>query len=288
MSRKRTIVHLVSYATPQFRHRQMILGLSGRLNRVVDTVTDWTPRKLQAAGFEGMIPEISLKERGSGFWSWKPFIIQKRLNEVPEGDVVLYCDVGRIYPFKLLDQSIEPFVEWMHSCGQEIMPGVEIPWDGPISQWTKRDALLALDMDRAEILATSPIQASFSIWCAGKKSRDFVIKWMELCSQRKLISDDPSVCNLGEYPGFQENRHDQALLSLLCMKEGLRGLSLGQKRPSLDSRNPSEVLRMAFGGDRVRNSGRLLQSLIRPLEVLEQRFRPPVVSLPASNSTHRS
>lgn len=283
-----TKIHLVSYATPQFRHRQMILGLSGRLNHVVDTVTDWRPRKLQAAGFEGMIPEISLKERGSGFWSWKPYIIQKRLNEVPEGDVVLYCDVGRIYPFKLLDQSVEPFVEWMRSFGQEIMPGIEIPWDGPISQWTKRDALLALDMDREEILAATPIQASFSIWRAGSKSRDFLSKWMELCSQRKLISDDPSRCNLGEHPGFQENRHDQALLSLLCMKEGLRGLSLGQKRPSLDSRNPSEVSRMVFGGNRVRNSGRLLQFLIRPLEVLEQRFRPPVVSLPTSNSTHRS
>jgi hypothetical protein len=283
-----TKIHLVSYATPQFRHRQMILGFSGRLNHVVDTVTAWTPRKLQAAGFEGVIPEISLKERGSGFWSWKPFIIQRCLQEIPEGDIVLYCDVGRIYPFKLLDQPLDPFLRWMEVQDQEIMPGIQIPWDGPISQWTKRDALLALDMDREEVLAATPIQTSFSIWRAGSKSRDFLSKWMELCSQRKLISDDPSMCNLGEHPGFQENRHDQALLSLLCMKEGLRGLSLGQKRPSLDSRNPSEVSRMAFGGNYVRNSGRLLQSLIRPLEVLEQRFRPPVVSLPTSNSTHRS
>ena len=281
-------IHLVSYATPQFRHRQIILGLSARLNRVAHTVTAWSPQKLRAAGFEKAVSGIRLNERGSGYWSWKPFIIQKRLNEVPEGDVVLYCDVGRIYPFKLLDQSVEPFIKWMHSHDQEIMPGIEIPWDGPIIRWTKRDALLALDMDREEILAASPIQASFSIWCAGSKSRDFVSKWMKLCSLRKLISDDPSLCNLGEHPGFQENRHDQALLSLLCMKEGLRGLSLGQKRPSLDSRNPSEVSRMAFGGDRVRSSGRLLKSMIRPLEVLEQRFRPPVISLPASNSTHRS
>jgi hypothetical protein len=280
------MIHLVSFATPQFRHRQIILGLSGRLNRVVDTVTVWTPRKLQSAGFQEVIPEISLKERGAGFWSWKPFIIQKRLNEVPDGDVVLYCDIGRIYPFKLLDQSIKPFVEWMHARGQEIMPGIEIPWDGPVSRWTKRDALVALDMDREEILATSPIQASFSIWRAGSKSRDFAAKWMELCSQRKLISDDPSVCKLGEHPGFQENRHDQALLSLLCIKEGMRGLSLGHKRPPLDSRNPSEVSRMVFGGHSVGSSGRLLHCLIRPLEILERRFRPPVPSLLTANFNH--
>jgi hypothetical protein len=135
----------------------MILGLSGRLNRVVDTVTDWTPQKLREAGFEKAVPDIRLNERGSGFWSWKPFILQKRLNEVPEGDIVIYCDVGRINPFKLLDQSVEPFVEWMRSFGQEIMPGIEIPWEGPVSRWTKRDALIALDMDREEILAGTPI-----------------------------------------------------------------------------------------------------------------------------------
>jgi hypothetical protein len=283
-----TKIYLVSYATPQYRHRQIILGLSARLNGVVDAVDSWSLGKLVKVGFEKIIPEIHLNERGSGFWSWKPFIIQKRLNEIPDGDVVLYCDVGRIYPFKLLDQPLDPFLRWMEQQDQEIMPGIQIPWDGPISQWTKRDALLALDMDHEEILAATPIQASFSIWRAGSKSRDFLSKWMQLCSQRKLISDDPSMCDLGEHPGFQENRHDQALLSLLCIKEGLRGLSLGQKRPSLDSRNPSEVSRMASGGDRVRNSGRLLQFLIRPLEVLEQRFRPPVVSPTTCNSTHRS
>jgi hypothetical protein len=277
-------IHLISYATPQFRHRQIILDLSARVNRVAHTVTAWSPQKLRGAGFEKAVSGIRLNERGSGFWSWKPFIIQKRLHEVPEGDVVLYCDVGRIYPFKLLDQSIEPFVKWMQSHGQEIMPGIEIPWDGPISQWTKRDALLALDMDREEILAGTPIQASFSIWRAGSKSRDFLSKWMELCSQRKLISDDPSMCNLGEHPGFQENRHDQALLSLLCIKEGVSGLFIGKQRPCIDIRNPSQVSRMVFWENPVTNFGRILRYIVRPLEVLEQYFRPPVASVPTSGT----
>jgi hypothetical protein len=108
-----TKIHLVSYATPQYRHWQIILGLSARLNGVVDAVDSWSLGKLKKVGFEKIIPEIRLNERGSGFWSWKPFIIQKRLNEIPDGDVVLYCDVGRIYPFKLLDRSIAPCLRWM-------------------------------------------------------------------------------------------------------------------------------------------------------------------------------
>lgn len=280
---RRPKIHLVSYATPRFRHRQIILGISARWNRVVDTVTAWTPQKLKKAGFEKSVPGIGLYERGSGYWSWKPFIIRKRLMEVPEGDFVLYCDVGRIYPFKLLDQSISPYLRWMEEQGQEIMPGIEIPWDGPVVRWTKRDALVALNMDREEILRTTPIQASFSIWRSGKAGRDFVSMWRDLCSRRRLISDDPSACVLGEHPGFCENRHDQALLTLLCIKEGVSGLFMGNQRPCIDTRNPAEVSRMVFGEDRIRGAGRILRSIIWPLEVLERHFRPPVAKRPMSD-----
>ena len=279
-------VHLISYATPQFRHRQVILGISARLNRVVDTVTAWTPKKLKRADFERVVPEIRLNERGSGFWSWKPFIIQRSLQAVPDGEIVLYCDVGRIYPFKLLDQPLGPFLRWMEQHDQEIMPGIQIPWDGPVSFWTKRDALVALNMDSKEVLRSIPIQASFSLWRSGIVSRNFAAKWMELCSQRKLVSDDPCASALGEHAEFRENRHDQALLTLLCMKEGISGLSLGNQRPCIDTRNPSEISRMLSGEDRVGNAGRILRSIVRPLELLERHFRPPFATMSSSAIPH--
>ena len=101
--------HLVTYATPRFRLRQLVLGWSAKFNRVADTVTHWTPEKLLSAGFEARCKDIKLTERGSGFWAWKPFIIDAKLREIPEGDVVFYCDVGRAYPFKQLTNSITPF-----------------------------------------------------------------------------------------------------------------------------------------------------------------------------------
>jgi hypothetical protein len=76
-------VHLVTYATPRFRHREWILGLSARLAGVADTVTAWTPKRLLGAGFEQRCQGIALSERGSGFWAWKPFIIAAKLREVP-------------------------------------------------------------------------------------------------------------------------------------------------------------------------------------------------------------
>ena len=265
-------IHLVTYATPRFRHRQLILGWSARVNRVVDTITHWTPEKLLAAGFEDRCKGIQLSERGSGFWAWKPFIIAAKLREVPDGDLVFYCDVGRLYPFKLLDQPITPYIQWMDEHEQDVMPGVYIPWDGATVVWTKREALIALEMDNLEILESAPIQASFSLWLSSNDGRKVAEHWLELSSQRALVSDDPG---LSEHPEFRAHRHDQALLTLCCVAERIKGISLGGTNPQIDTRSPSQVSALAFGkvaGFRIRH-GRMFRLLVWPCEMIEKLSR---------------
>jgi hypothetical protein len=268
-------IHLVTYATPRFRHRQVILGASGRLNNVVDTVTSWTPKMLRAAGFEERCKDIKLTERGSGYWAWKPFIIAEKLREVPDGDLVFYCDVGRLYPFKLLDQPLHSYLHWMDQQDQVIMPGVEIPWDGPNSAWIKREAMVATGTDHPDVHNASPIQASFSLWRAGEFSSNLVLRWLDLCCQRPLISDTPSREGLSELPGFRGHRHDQALLTLCCLIQGIRGLDIGSQKPSIDTRHPSQVSRLCFGESRSSPSylGRILSAAVWPVEHIEQKLR---------------
>ena len=271
-------IHLVTYATPRFRLRQMILGASARVNGVVDSVTSWNPQKLLKAGFEDRCKGIKLSERGSGFWAWKPFVIDAKLSEVPEGDLVFYCDVGRLYPFKLLDEPIAYYVRWMDERGQDVMPGVEIPWDGPNSSWIKREALVTLGMDRPEVHAASPVQASFSLWRASPHSRVFVEHWLDYCSQRPLVSDDPSRDGLLELPDFRGHRHDQALLSLCCLSEGIAGLSLGRDKPEIDVRHPSEVSRLCSGkaSENLSRLGCLLQAVTWLIGQMEQGLRSKI------------
>jgi hypothetical protein len=268
-------IHLVTYATPRFRLRQLVLGWSARLNRVTDTVTHWTPEKLLSAGFEDRCKDIKLTERGSGFWAWKPFIIDAKLREIPEGDVIFYCDVGRLYPYKILDQPITAYLVWMSKRKQDIMPGVMIPWDGETSVWTKREALIATDMDRPEIHKASPIQASFSIWRSSTCSKELAAQWLELCSYRHLISDDPSRNGIEELAGFRGHRHDQALLTLCCIKKSISGIDLGGKKPDVDCRHPSEVGRLLNGNmpKPPTTAGRLLQLTTKVLEIIEKNIR---------------
>ena len=270
-------IHLVTYATPRFRLRQIILGTSAWLNHVADTVTSWPPEMLRDAGFEDRCKEIKLSERGSGFWAWKPFIIEAKLREVPDGDFVLYCDVGRRYPFKKLSTSIDVFIAWMQQNHQVVMPGLSIPWKGPMSMWTKRDAFVLTGLDRSEIYQAIPIQASFSVWRAGPESRALAREWLEMASRRELISDDPSGCGLNELPDFHDHRHDQSLLTLCCLKHGIKGLDLGATILPIDTQHPSEIAAWMSGiTPQETLSGRLFRALVWPLETAESLLRRKV------------
>ncbi len=263
-------IHLVTFATPRFRHRQLFLGWSALANGVAHSVTHWTPNKLLVAGFEQRCPTIRLSERGSGFYAWKPFIIQKKLEETPEGDIVFYCDVGRTFPYKLLSGSLQVFLDWMQQHEQSVMPGVQIPWSGPMSMWTKRDAFVATSLDTPSIHATAPIQASFSIWINGLDSKEIVAEWMNLSAQRQLISDDPCVMGLPNLPGFREHRWDQSLSSLVCLKHGIQGMDVGYDMPSVDAKHPSNVTELLSGKTaEFTAQGRVVAGLASVVERLE-------------------
>jgi len=266
--------HLVSYATKKYRLRQILLSASAKVNGVVVTATSWTLPKLQSSNFAQLASDISLAERGSGFWTWKPYIIQQSLNSVTDGDIVFYCDVGRKYPYILIEHPFNSYATWMEQMKQDIMPGVMIPWNGPMEAWTKHEAFTGIGMDRPEIQAASPIQASFSFWRASQASRDFVAEWLSLCVQRRLISDDPSADGSLESSHFRGHRHDQSLLTLCCLKHSIRAIDIGRDMPAFNERDPGQVSRHLFGSQpQPTFRGKLIRSIAKPVQFIEQNLR---------------
>lgn len=266
--------HLVSYATPKYRHRQFLLHASARANGIVASSTSWNPEKLLTAGFGKLAPDISLAERGSGFWSWKPFIILRALEDLADGEILLYCDAGRKYPYILLDAPLDPFTSWMDEKMQDIMPGILIPWNGPMSVWTKHEAYTGTGIHDQAARQMSPIQASFSIWRNKETTREFVREWLSWCIRRELVSDDKSKDTTAESPDFKAHRHDQSLLNLCCYKHGIKGIHIGETQPAYNERDPSHIAIHHFGSGKTEKAlGRAIATLTRPIELTEQMLR---------------
>lgn len=267
-------VHLISFATLKYRHRQILLVASAKANGIVTTARSWTPAGLLTSEFPSMVTDISLSERGSGFWAWKPFVIREALKSASDGDIVFYCDVGRKFPYILLDMPLGGYLDWMNERRQSMMPGIRIPWNGTMAAWTKRDAFEGTGVDGPEIRAAAPVQASFSLWKAGNESRNFVDEWLSWCVQRRLVSDDPNPDGRPEASEFRGHRHDQSLLSLCCQKHGIQGLDIGFHHPGYNERDPGQVASHLWGTTRVSSAaGLAIRALAAPLQVGESSLR---------------
>ena len=150
------------------------------------------------------------KERGAGYWLWKPYFILKTLSGISEGDYIIYSDSGAAFVNK-----IEYLVEIMERDNTDVMPFCITQ---PEIKWTKRDVFVLLDADREEIINSEQICGTYILIKKTKHSVDIIKKWLESAKDARMITDDPNVMGREDYREFIENRHDQSIWSVLCKK----------------------------------------------------------------------
>lgn len=208
---------LVSYADGDDVHfsNQRTLAVSS-LSNCVDFIKNYNKKHLDKA-FIDKNRSILEQKRGAGYWLWKPYIILRTLNEVPENDIVVYVDSGVIIKEKLdglasllSDEDIIIF-ENVHSNRKYI----------------KRGLLKIMNMDNENVRNSMQLQAGYIVIRNTEFSREFIKKWLEVSTNEKAITDSPSI---DEHDDFVDHRYDQAILSLLYLKfpKHIRILSMDQ------------------------------------------------------------
>ena len=159
--------------------------------------------------------------KGAGYWLWKPWIILDALmhHSVPWDDgVVVYLDSGNHYV-----GDIRWLVEDALTHSDISAPALTCCME---SDWTKRDALLALDADMPETTDRPQIAAYFIIVRKTAVAIEFLQEWLAACGEEHLIGDTPSM--VPNHPMFHRHVNDQSLFSVLFRKYGFESLPLAQ------------------------------------------------------------
>lgn len=141
--------------------------------------------------------------RGFGYWLWKPYLIDRELKRMNEGDILIYCDAG-----------VEIINNVNHICDRMQS---DVWLFGNMFKhvhWCKADAWLPYLGEHAYNSEARQVQASVLFIRNTDVSRAFVKEWLMLCQQPGLIDDSDS--KEKNHPEFQEHRHDQAILTTLA------------------------------------------------------------------------
>ncbi|SFC74941.1 hypothetical protein [Butyrivibrio sp. YAB3001] len=155
-------------------------------------------------------PGIRPVWRGAGYWIWKSYIILKTLENMNDGDYLLYSDGGSVYV-----NDIQYLIDVLNRDKLNYMVFTTLQIE---KNYSKRDAFILLDADSPEY--TDSIQRLGGFWVIKKcaESISFVSEWQKACLDPRIISDSPNKLGKDNYPGFVENRHDQTALSLIAKK----------------------------------------------------------------------
>jgi hypothetical protein len=156
---------------------------------------------------------IELNKRGYGYWLWKPYVIKKQMDQMKDGDILLYLDGGCEIDIRYRDMMIQHF----ETVRTDLIIGLPISYKE--KQWTKMDLFIALDAVDDQLMNSIQRQACTIMFYVCDKTRQLVDQWYEYASYYHLIDDSPSL--IKNDPIFIENRHDQSIFSVLTKKHGI-------------------------------------------------------------------
>jgi hypothetical protein len=148
-------------------------------------------------------------KRGFGLWSWKPYLIMKRLEAMKDGGLLVYVDVG----CSLNPEGLRRLEEYLEMAARG--PG----WLGfslrgnSNGAWTKRAMLRSLGQDDPAIRGRPQLASGIHFIRACDSTRLLARRWYDACGQEADMND---VCSDDEHPEFIAHRHDQSAFSLLA------------------------------------------------------------------------
>lgn len=157
------------------------------------------------------------QRRGAGYWLWKPYFVNRLISSMTESDVLFYADSGSVF-IKHLDPIFNAINEDKNGVLAFQMSGRHIE-----KYFTKRDVIRKLDAEYSEFTDTPQRMASFMAFRGTDFAKQLVGEYLSFCCDPHLITDEPNHDGWIE-PGFNDNRHDQSIWSLLTKRYSVNTL----------------------------------------------------------------
>jgi hypothetical protein len=248
--------HFLTYATASFFANARALADSA-LQVGFHESTVVRPEQLAGSAFSRQHASILAEQRGAGYWLWKPYVIREALDGIGSRDVLLYSDAGRTRYYSFSRFPARLFAE-LRRKSEGFLFGPAIGHLGTIREWTKRDCLVLMDADHADIL-DKPLLMTWSLWTRSPAALSFLDAWLRYCEDPRCLTDAPNRYGHNHH-GFVAHRHDQSIASVLAHQTGAPYLDFSMtKVHRLILRRPHSELGHTFY-KRPQNSDDLLRN----------------------------
>ena len=183
--------------------------------RTIQTVDD---RGLGSDYWRVHADTVRRHRRGFGLWTWKPYVVRRSLEALPEGDTLVYCDAG----CSLNPEGRSRLEDYLELAADDAAGVLAFSLDGKVGAWTKKATQAAFAADTPGMRQREMVMATCVVMRSGPATLELVREWEERMADLTIVDDSPSP--YGEHPEFRAHRHDQSIFTLLAHGRGLQAI----------------------------------------------------------------
>jgi hypothetical protein len=165
---------------------------------------------------------IESNPRGYGYWLWKPYIIQRTLQQLEINDILVYADAG--CHLNWTESSLKHLQEYITMIDSseygilsfQLQPHKEF-------EYTKEETIQTVlndlnEKEKETIKESGQCIATTVILRKNSHTIGLIQEWLNYAEIYSLINDEKNI-HL-QHRQFKDHRHDQSIFSLLVKKRG--------------------------------------------------------------------
>jgi len=206
-------LHFLTYGDKSFKYSKKHLCALAEHSGFFDKILSLGPENLNY-DFKENFKNVLSENKGGGYWIWKHEIINNLLDEINDGDVVLYCDAGS--SINNLPKAKLRFKEYLDIINDSETNFLRFEAEKQFleNQYTSKELFNFLNIDiNSKVATTTQLLAGAMFYKKNKTNIDFFQEYRKLLkSDQNLITD---FYTKNQYKTFVTNRHDQSIFSLL-------------------------------------------------------------------------
>ena len=204
------VVHLVTFASKEYIHSSILLRHSA-LQNGVDKVYIYNEDDIEE--HIQTHPDIYKFKKGFGCYSWQPYILLNKFNQIKNDDIIIYCDSGII-----INNNISPLLELCKKYGSAFFNVGEFrEKDYKNKYWTKKNVFHKMNCTQTKYYNAFQVMGGLQLYVKNKENFKFITELSKYCNDYEIITD----IEIPEYVNdinFKEHRHNQSVLTNLVVK----------------------------------------------------------------------
>jgi hypothetical protein len=210
-------IYFITYGdSPKYStSKQHILGLARKSNFFEECIG--FSNKDLSSDFSHTFRDILNKKRGGGYYIWKIGIIQEVLDQISNNDILIYCDSGSSLNFN----AKKRFYEYIELINRSEYGNLrfESKKEHVEKIWTSKEIFEYFKLEiNSEVGNSTQLLGGHLIFKKNDHTKDFFNIFINLLTKDPLLVSDHY--RQGQITNFQENRHDQSIMSIISKKYG--------------------------------------------------------------------